>query len=55
MREVAEAADAVMSATGELSESYQTGLLSEDLDGMLFDHPIRVEEYDDVPTIRSLK
>jgi hypothetical protein len=51
MSEVTDALEEVV-AIGEL---FAPGLFSEDLDGMMFDHPVRIEDYDDAPTIRSLK
>ncbi len=52
--EVAEATEALEAAVGALSERYPP-TFNEDLDGMFFDHPVYIDEYDDPPTVRSLK
>lgn len=46
-----DAIDCLMATVTALSEKYPCGLLSEDLDGMMFDHPVIIDEYDDVPDI----
>jgi hypothetical protein len=52
--EVAEATEALEATVGALSERYPP-TFNDDLDGMMFDHPVHIDEYDDPPTIRSLK
>jgi hypothetical protein len=52
--DVAEATEALEATVGALSERYPP-TFNDDLDGMMFDHPIRIEGYDDPPTIRNLK
>jgi hypothetical protein len=52
--EIAEATEALEATVGALSERCQP-TFNDDLDGMMFDHPIKIDGYDDVPTIRNLK
>jgi hypothetical protein len=46
-----DAIDCLMATVVALSEKYPCGLIPEDLDGMLFDHPVIIDGYDDVPDI----
>ena len=52
--EVAEATETLKETVGTLSERYPP-TFNDDIDGMMFDHPVLVDGYDDPPTIRSLK
>jgi hypothetical protein len=51
-----EALDTVITTiTAMVENSLDAPIFSEDIDGMLYDHPVRIDEYDDPPSIRSLK
>ena len=54
MCEVAEATEALEATVGALSERYPP-TFNDDLDGMMLDQPVRHDDYDDPPTVRSLK